>query len=69
MGKTLTVKIPATKGLHRNPGAVAAKFRKAGAMKHRNAARGGARNLQADYLDEADDVTLDNDLGDWEDVA
>lgn len=32
--------------------AIAAQHRNAGAMKHRNQPRGGARNLQADLLDE-----------------
>lgn len=35
--------------------AVAAQHRRAGYMKHRNAPRGGARNEQADYLDEFED--------------
>lgn len=35
--------------------AVAAQHRRAGAMKHRNQPRGGARNAQADYLDEIED--------------
>jgi hypothetical protein len=32
--------------------AIAAQHRKAGSMKHRNAPRGGARNEQADLLEE-----------------
>jgi hypothetical protein len=39
----------------RNGTAVAAQHRNAGFMKHRNQPRGGARNLQADYLDECED--------------
>jgi hypothetical protein len=35
--------------------AVAAQHRNAGYMKHRNAPRGGARNEQADLLDEYED--------------
>ena len=35
--------------------AVAAQHRNGGYMKHRNQPRGGARNLQADLLDEYED--------------
>lgn len=42
--------------------AIAAQHRNGGYMKHRNQPRGGARNLQAEYLDEIedDDVGVDS---------
>ena len=46
---TLTIPAPA----RRNPAALPAKMRHAGAMKHRAAGRGGQRNEQRVLLDEA----------------
>lgn len=39
--------------------AIAAQHRNAGYMKHRNAPRGGARNLMSEYLDEIEDDSDD----------
>ncbi len=61
MGKTFN-RFTIPKATPRQPSALAAKMRNAGAMKHRNDARGGSRNLQADYLDQIDE-------DDWEEVG
>lgn len=53
--KSNTIVVPAT--APRNPLAMDAKTRKGGAMKSRNASRGGQRNVQRDIMEEwADDM-------------
>lgn len=55
---TITVEAPKP----RNHFAVAAKQRRGGAMKSRNAPRGGQRNVQRDIMDEWADDMEDTDV-------